>query len=180
MQHPSTTTPKKRQKMIDDIIKDSVCVERSFDNGNEILQMTVTAEDFAALYDMMSGFAYSEHGKLREQFEPDQNICATISKIAKARWGTATDWETFAEDTYATFRRAFPTVIKNVVDINFEDAFPSWIKNKAMKVMDLELDEFDQVLGGVTNTEFRSKFLNLMAQIAPNEILVFTVTADTF
>jgi hypothetical protein len=44
--------------------------------------------------------------------------------------------------------------------------------------MDLEIGEFDELVNGVTNTEFRSKFLNLMAQIAPNKILVFTVKQD--
>jgi hypothetical protein len=179
MQHPSTTIPKKRQKMIDEIIKNSVCAERSYSSsGDEILQMTVTIEKFAELYDLMSEYAFSEHGKLQGQFEHDQYICITISKIAKARWGTATDWKAFAEDTYATFRRAFPTVIKNGVDIQVDDTFPSWIKKKAMKVMDLEIGEFDEVLGGVTNTEFRSKFLNLMAQIAPNKLLLFTVKQE--
>lgn len=178
MQHPSNTTPKKRQKMIDELIKNSVCAERSFDNGNEILEMIVTTENFAELYDLMSGYAFSENGKLQGQFESDQYICATISKIAKARWGTATDWAAFSGDTYATFRRAFPTVIKNGVDTYGDDTFPTWIKNKAMKVMGLEIDEYDEVIGGICNTEFRSKILNLMAQIAPNKILVFTVKQD--
>lgn len=179
MQHPSNTTAKKREKMIDELIKNSVCAERSYSSGgDEILQMTVTTENFAELYDLMSGYAFSEHGKLRGQFGSDQYICATLSKIAKARWGTATDWAAFTEDTYATFRRAFPTVIKNGVDIHFEDTFPSWIKKKAKKVMDLEIGTFDELPNEVTNTEFRSKFLNLMAQIAPNKILVFTVKQD--
>lgn len=179
MQHPSNTTAKKREKMIDDIIKDSVCVERSFDNGNEILQMTVTIEKFAELYDLMSGYAFSEHGGLREKFKTDAYICVTIADIAvSARWVPEKDWVSRTEDTYATFRRAFPTVIKNGVDTHFEDTFPSWIKKKAKKVMDLEIGEFDELPNGVTDTEFRSKFLNLMAQIAPNKILVFTVKAE--
>lgn len=179
MQHPSNTTAKKREKMIHDLIKDSVYGERSFnDDGKELLQMAITMEKFAELYDLMSGYAFSEHGKLRGQFRCDQYLCTTISKIATARWETATGWAAFTEDTYATFRRAFPTVIKNGVDINFEDTFPSWIKKNAKKVMDLEIGTFDELPNEVTNTEFRSKFLNLMAQIAPNKILVFTIKQE--